>query len=67
MQGSMRRRRTFYEVGDVLKGPRLLAVAEDCERLPRQRLRHEVGHHPAVIQRHIGAVCVEDAYHPHLQ
>ena len=35
---TQRRQRTFYEVGDVLEGPRLLAVAEDGERLARQRL-----------------------------
>ena len=59
-------RRTFDEVGYVLEGPRLLAVAEDGERLPRQRLGDKVGHHPPVIQRHVGAVGVEDADHPHL-
>ena len=67
MQGPVRRQLTFYEVGDVLEGPGLLAVAEDGERLPCQRLRHEVGHHAPVVQRHVGAVRVEDAHHPDLQ
>ena len=58
--------RTLYKVRDVLEGARLLAIAVDGERLSSQRLGHEVADHAAVVQRHVGAVCVEDPHHAHL-
>ena len=58
--------RTLDEVGHILEGSRLQAVAVDGQWLPRQRLRHKVGHDAAVVERHVRAVRVEDAHHADL-
>eukprot|EP00197_Chlamydomonas_leiostraca_P003887 CAMPEP_0202867288 /NCGR_PEP_ID=MMETSP1391-20130828/9101_1 /ASSEMBLY_ACC=CAM_ASM_000867 /TAXON_ID=1034604 /ORGANISM="Chlamydomonas leiostraca, Strain SAG 11-49" /LENGTH=416 /DNA_ID=CAMNT_0049547319 /DNA_START=82 /DNA_END=1333 /DNA_ORIENTATION=+ len=54
------------EVADVLEGARLRAVAVHGQRLAGQRLRHKVGHHAPVVQRHARAVRVEDADDAHV-
>lgn len=58
---------TFDEVGHVLEGARLLAMAVDGQGRARQRLRHKVADHAPVVQRHPWPVRVEDPYNTDLQ
>ena len=51
------------QVVHVAEGAGLAAVAVDGDRLVLQGLHDEVGHHPAVVGVHVGAVGVEDAGH----
>src|SRR5581483_8233083 len=48
------------QVVDVAEAPRLLAFAEDGQRLPRDRLAQERRDRPAVVRPHSGPVGVED-------
>ena len=59
--------RTFDEVTDKLEGAGLLTIAVDGEGLACEGLRQKIADHAAVVQRHAGAVCVEDAHHSHLR
>jgi hypothetical protein len=57
---------TCYEVINVLEGACLLSISIDSDGLIGQRLGHKVADNPPVIQRHLGAVRVEDAHDANL-
>ena len=54
------------QIVDVAERTRLLAVAEERDRLAGERLPREVAHHAPVVGMHPRAVGVEDADDPHV-
>ena len=54
--------RTLDKVRDILEGSRLLAMPVDGQRRSRERLRHEVADHTAIVQCHPRPVGVENAH-----
>ena len=54
------------QIRDVAERARLLAVVEHRQRLPRQRLHHEIRNHAPVVFVHARPVRVEDARDAHL-
>src|SRR6478735_3641958 len=55
------------QVVDITETPGLLALAEDAQRFPLQRLYYEIGDHSTVICPHTRTEGIEDANNPRIE